>query len=96
MATWTGKPKNFSMEVYLPENHGYGDWVDVECGWKYNTTSDTFMPYTKLPGKEPMWGDILSQEGAVATLYGLAEWYNAYVGHEALDNMIAEIRKGRE
>jgi hypothetical protein len=96
MATWNGKPKTFRMETYRTGNFGYSDWEDVECGWEYNTTSDYFRHYAKLPGEEKQWGELLSKEGAIATLYGLMEWYNAYEGDEDLDKMIKEIRKDRE
>ena len=96
MATWNGIPKTFRMEVYRPEGSGYSSWEDVECGWEYNTTAECFRPYSKLKDKEKEYGQLLSKEGAIATLYGLMEWYNAYEGEEALDKMIQEIRKGRE
>ena len=95
MATWHGNPKIFRMSVYLPENHGYEDYADVECGWDYQTTSDTFRPYTQILGKEKEWGDVLGNDGAKAMLYCLAEWYNNYEGKEKLDELIEEIRKGK-
>jgi hypothetical protein len=96
MATWHGQPKKRRVEVYRPENYGYCGYEEVEFGWNYNTTSDTFMPYEKLHDKEPEWGDILGQDRAEALLYSLAEWCNAYVGEEYLDKLIEEIRKGGE
>lgn len=96
MATWTGKPKVFNMEVCLPNNHGYLEWKPVECGWEYGTVSDYFKCYTQIPGLEKEWCDLLSNEGAEAMLWCLADWYNCYEGKEKLDKMIAEIREGRE
>lgn len=94
MATWYGIPKKRRMEMYLPENHGYGSYEEVECGWEYNTTSDCFRPYTQVEGKEKEW-NIFSQENAEALLYSLMDWYNLYVGAEHLDAMIQEIRRDR-
>jgi hypothetical protein len=96
MATWTGKPKKFSMEVFGPENYGYGEWEEVEYNWEYGTVSDYFRINTTMPGKEKEYGDLLSKEGAIATLHCLMEWYNSYEGSNELDEMVKEIRKGRE
>ena len=96
MATWNGYPKKFSMEVYKPGNHGYLSWEDVEFGWEYFTVSDYFRPWSKQDGEEIVYGDLLSNENAKAMLWCLAEWYNSYEGSEKLDELIQEIRKGRE
>ena len=95
MATWHGKPKKHMMEVYLPENYGYGEWKAVECGWEYGTVSDFFRYYTQIEGQEKKWEYTLPKDEAVALLHALAEWYNNYEGKEELDEMIAEIRKDR-
>ena len=96
MATWKGKVRVFRQEVYRKEDYGYGSYEDVEWGWNYNTTSDTFRPYTKLKDEEPEWGDILGKDQAEAMLCCLAEWYNNYEGSENLDELIKQIRKENE
>ena len=96
MATWTGKPKTFKIEVYTPPDYYNSDYVQQEFNWRYSTTTDSLTVTSKTGECSLVDEQTMSQEYAEAMLWCLAGWYNCYVSEESLDKMIAEIRKGRE
>lgn len=92
MATWKSKTYTFKLETYPPESYGYGVWADVEFRWDYNTTSDCIAIYSKEPNSEEA-RELFSQEGAVAQLVTMMDWYMVYNGQEALDKLVSDLKK---
>lgn len=92
MATWKSKTYTFKLETYPPGNYG-GDWADVNFRWEYQTTADSLCVLVKYPHEEKEQTEYFSQEHAVAQLITMMDWYMVYNSQEALDKLVADLKK---
>jgi hypothetical protein len=92
MATWKGKIYQFKLETYPPGCYG-AKWANVDFFWEYSTTSDMLTVYEKAPHQEKATEILFSQESAVANLVTMMDWYAVYNGQEALDKLVADLKK---
>jgi hypothetical protein len=91
MATWSGQPKKFNMEIYHKPRYEHSSYEDVEYSWEYHTVSDTLLiREVSSNGTEE---NLMGPDHGKALLYTLAHWYKTYNSREQLLDLLKDIIK---